>query len=120
MKGLATRTPATEKPPADDEIRGPLADDDTRQLLAHKETRGPLADDETRGPLADAQTRVPLAADNIAALRATGGRRAARSLEAHGLAALAEVRSHGVLVGFGITCRCHNNVDDRPGIICKK
>ena len=87
---------------------------------AERATQGPSAGDETRGPLADDETRGPLAADNIAALRPIGGRRAARALEAHGLATLAEVRSHGVLVGFGITCRCHNNVDDRPGIICKK
>ena len=87
---------------------------------AERATEGPAAGDETMGPLADDETRGPLAADNIAALRPTGGRRAARALEAHGLATLAEVRSHGVLVGFGITCRCHNNVDDRPGIICKK
>ena len=23
-------------------------------------------------------------------------------------------------MGFGITCRCHNNWEDRPGTICKK
>lgn len=76
---------------------------------AGRATGGPSAGDETREPLADDETRRPI-----------GGRRAARALEAHGLATLAEVRSHGVLVGFGITCRCHNNVDDRPGVICKR
>ena len=46
--------------------------------------------------------------------------RTARELEAHGLATLSEVWQSRVLVGFGITCRCHNNRDDKPGTICKK
>ena len=115
--GLATRTPATEKPPADDEIRGPLADDDTRQPLAHKETRGPLADAETRGALADGGTRAPLAHDET---WEPGARRGERTLEENGLATLAEVYLHGVLTGFRITCRCHSDAEDKPGVICIK
>ena len=41
-------------------------------------------------------------------------------IETHGLAVLSEVWLHGVLEGFGITCRGHNDCDDRPGTICKK
>ena len=97
-KRVAKDTPATEGPPADDETRGPLAGDEV-----HAETRGPLADDEahaeTRGPSVFAGERV---------------------IEVHGLAVLSEVYSHGVLEGFGITCRGHKDRHDKPGTICKK
>ena len=63
------------------------------------------ADEDTRGPLAEALARAP---------------RGSRAFEEHGLATLAEVKSRGALVGFGITCRCHNDWDDRPGTVCKK
>ena len=43
-----------------------------------------------------------------------------RVIEEHGLAVLSEVWSHGVLEGFGITCRGHNDRHDKPGTICKK
>ena len=114
LRGLYKTGLAKRKLAADDETSGSPADDETREPAPDDETRVPPADNETTGPLGHDETRGPLAADAIVALRT------ARELEAHGLATLSEVWQSRVLVGFGITCRCHNNRDDKPGTICKK
>ena len=87
---------------------------------AHAKTKDtpiiePVAGD-TSGPLAAGSSEA-VSADGVPGLRVRPGD---RSLEHHGLATIAEVRSRGVLVGFGITCRRHSDASDRPGIVCKK
>ena len=48
--------------------------------------------------------------------------RAQREVEKFGKVAISEVVDHGVLRGYGITCKrlSHVNSTDRPGTICQK